>query len=61
MPLCGQASKAGRRHSVLSSLFYVFTDLKRIVTSNVSCATITVVEKGNDPGHGFCFVEAQAT
>jgi hypothetical protein len=37
---------------------YVFTDLKRMVTSNVSSATITVIEKGHGPGHGFCFVEA---
>jgi hypothetical protein len=37
----------------------VFTDLQRMVTSNVSSATITVIEKGNGPGHGFCFVEVR--
>ena len=42
-------------------MIYVFTDLERMVTSNVRFATITVIEKGNGPGHGFCFVEAQAT
>ena len=42
-------------------MIYVFTDLKRMVTSHVSSATKAVIEKGNGPGHGFCFVEAQAT
>jgi hypothetical protein len=37
----------------------VFTDLQRMVTSNVSSATITVIEKRNGPGHGFCFVEVR--
>jgi hypothetical protein len=41
-------------------MIYVFTDLKRMVTS-VSSATKAVIEKGNGPGHGFCLVEAQTT
>jgi YVTN family beta-propeller protein len=34
-------------------MIYVFADLNRIVTSNVSSATMTLIEKGNGPGRGF--------
>lgn len=34
-------------------MIYVFPDLNRMVTSNVSSATMTVIEKGNGPGRGF--------
>jgi YVTN family beta-propeller protein len=33
-------------------MIYVFADLNRIVTSNVSSATMTLLEKGNGPGRG---------
>jgi YVTN family beta-propeller protein len=33
-------------------MIYVFSDLKRIITSNVSSATMTFIEKGNNPGRG---------
>jgi YVTN family beta-propeller protein len=33
-------------------MIYVFADLNRIVTSNVSSATMTLIEKGNGPGRG---------
>ncbi len=34
-------------------MIYVFPDLNRIVTSNVSSATMTVIEKTNGPARGF--------
>jgi len=34
-------------------MIYVFPDLNRIVTSNVSSATMTVIEKTNRPAPGF--------
>jgi len=34
-------------------MIYVFTDLKRMVTSNVSSATKAVIEKGNGPDMVF--------
>jgi YVTN family beta-propeller protein len=34
-------------------MIYVFPDLNRMVTSNVSSATMTFVEKGTDSGRGF--------
>lgn len=34
-------------------MIYVFPDLKRIVTSNVSSATMTFIEKVTTPGRGF--------
>jgi len=34
-------------------MIYVFPDLKRIVTSNVSSATMTFIEKVTNPGRGF--------
>lgn len=34
-------------------MLYVFPDLDRIVTSNVSSATVTLIEKGYDPRRGF--------
>ncbi len=34
-------------------MIYVFPDLARMITSNVSSATVTVVQKGNAPGPGF--------
>ena len=33
-------------------MIYVFPDLNRIVTSNVSSATMTLIEKGSAPGRG---------
>jgi YVTN family beta-propeller protein len=33
-------------------MIYVFPDLNRMVTSNVSSATMTVIEKGSAPGRG---------
>ncbi len=34
-------------------MIYVFPDLNRILTSNVSSATITFIEKGTGPGQGL--------
>jgi len=34
-------------------MIYVFPDLNRMITSNVSSATMTVIEKGTGPGRGF--------
>jgi YVTN family beta-propeller protein len=34
-------------------MIYVFPDLNRMVTSNVSSGTMTLIEKGNGPGRGF--------
>ena len=34
-------------------MIYVFPDMNRMITSNVSSATITVIEKGSGPGRGF--------
>lgn len=34
-------------------MIYVFDDLKRIITSNVSSATMTVIDKSTGPGPGF--------
>jgi len=34
-------------------MIYVFSDVNRIVTSNVSSATMTVIEKTNGPARGF--------
>lgn len=34
-------------------MIYVFSDLNRIVTSNVSSATMTFIEKITNPGRGF--------
>ena len=33
-------------------MIYVFPDLNRIITTNVSSATVTFIEKGNGPGPG---------
>ncbi|MGA2301317.1 MAG: YncE family protein [Candidatus Acidiferrum sp.] len=34
-------------------MIYVFPDMNRMITSNVSSATMTVIEKANGPGRGF--------
>ncbi|MGC2832598.1 MAG: hypothetical protein WB994_23405 [Candidatus Acidiferrum sp.] len=34
-------------------MIYVFPDLRRIITSNVSSATMTFIEKVTNPGRGF--------